>query len=138
MSTKVSVILFDLNKENSNGRCYNMESVKKAFEEFAKKSKESGMLGELCPSRQNLYVNLGNVSHRVEKFDFEDGKVNCDIEILDTANGKIVQDIINAGTIPKFEPRMVATPVYEVDENGNETNKIIGYKDHKIISVDIV
>lgn len=139
MSKKISVTLFDSNKENSNGRCYNMESMKKAFEEFAEKNKESGMLGELChPSEQNLYVNPGNVSHRVENFDFENGKVNCDIEILDTPNGKIVQDIINAGMNPKFEPRMVGTPVYEVDENGNKTNKIIGYKDYKIISIDII
>ena len=142
MSIVVKTTMFDFGEKNENGVCYDEKIITEAIKKYIENHKNGEMYGEMCHEGDGMdrfYVSLGNISHKIIDFDFGGGKVTCGAEILDTPKGKLAQEIMSySKKPPKFWPRVIAKPVYELDENGKETDKIIGYKDLDIISIDIV
>ena len=120
-----------------NGRTYSKEAMEKAVKEYMSRP-EHQRLGELASKDEETHINLVDVSHKVENMAFIGNKLYCEIEVLDTPKGKIAQELIKNGQNIHLAPRMTAQPIYEQDENGNPTDRIIGYDNLDIISVNIV
>ena len=133
---KVTCVMMDFGS-NENGRKYSKEAMENAVEEFMSRP-EHQRLGEISRESDEPFTSLANVSHKVENMGFEGDKLLCKIELLDTPNGKIAQEIIKNGQSLKLGPKMIVEPIYELDEEGNPTDKIIGYKNLDIISIDII
>lgn len=133
---KVTCVMMDF-ESNENGRKYSKEVMENAVKEYMSRP-EHQRLGEIFKESDEPFVSLANVSYKVENMAFEGNKLLCQVELLDTPNGKIAQDIIKNGHSIKLAPKMLARPVYELDENGNPTNKVVGYDKIDIISIDIV
>lgn len=141
MGMKVTTVLYDFGLKNGKGSVINGDVMKEAVEKYIEKHNGSSVIyGETNPSDYPMAVSLGSISHKADlrELDFSDDKISCDIEINDTPNGKIVQELVNLGNKPTFAPRMVGEYIYETDEEGNRTEKIIGIKDPMLISIDII
>lgn len=141
MTKKINAIVLEFDNRIKNGRIYySKDVIEEAVKNF-NKDKNNTRLGKIASS-QSINdldpVDFSQATHKIDRLEFDGDKLVCDAEILDTPNGKAVQEVFNAGFNPKFAPRMIGEPIYELDENGNPTNKIVGYKNVKIISVDIV
>lgn len=124
-------------ESNENGIKYSKEVMENAVKEYMSRP-EHQRLGEISRESDEPFISLANVSHKVENMGFEGNKLLCQVELLDTPNGKIAQDIIKNGHSIKLAPKMLARPIYELDEDGNPTDKIIGYDNLDIISINIV
>lgn len=133
---KVTCLIKDFGNPE-NGRTYTKEAMEKAVKEYMSRP-EHQRLGEFAPKGEETYINLVDVSHKIENMAFIGNKLYCEIEVLDTPGGKEAQELIKSGLPLRLAPRMTAQPIYELDENGNPTNKIIGYDNLDIISVNIV
>lgn len=116
---------------------YSKEAMEKAVKEYMSRP-DNRRLGEISRDDNETYVSLAHVTHRVENMDFMGNKLYCEIELLDTPEGKMMQEIVKNGHDLKLTPRVMGNPVYELDENGNPTNKVVGYDKIDIISIDIV
>lgn len=135
---KVTCLIKDFGNPG-NGRVYTKEAMEMAVKEYLSREDKTRRLGEMDPRPdEDPWVHLSNVSHMIEDVRFEGDKLYGDIELLDTPNGKMAQELLKNGLPIHLAPRMTAQPIYEIDEEGNETNKIIGYKDLSIISMDIM
>lgn len=133
---KVTCLMKDFSNPE-NGRTYTKEAMEKAVKEYMSRP-EHQRLGEFAPKGEETHINLVDVSHKIENMAFIGNKLYCEIEVLDTPGGKEAQELIKSGQTLRLAPRMTAQPIYELDENGNPTNKIIGYDNLDIISVNIV
>ena len=133
---KVTCLLKDFSIPEE-GRLYTKEVMEKAVKEYMNRP-EHQRLGELAPTHDDPHINLINVSHKIENLGFVGNKLYCEIEIQDTPEGKIAQELVKNGQELHLAPRMTARPIYELDEDGNPTDKIISYDDLDIISVNIV
>lgn len=123
------------NFDSNNGMKISKDVFQKAIDEYNKKEQKLGEMG----IKTETQITLGSVSHTIEKLEIEGDDVVCKANLLDTDNGKIAQNLTNAGYPLKMEPRVVAEPIYETNENGEpDYSKIIGYENPEIISVDIV
>lgn len=79
---------------SDNKHIYPKEVIKKAIDEFNSKYSEENPC--LCDNEQLTHTNLNKVSHSLSclKMDKDDNVV-ANITILDTPEGKIIQDMIN-------------------------------------------
>lgn len=133
---KVTCLLKDFGTSES-GRIYSKEVMEKAVKDYMSMPKHK-RLGELSPKGDEMNINLSNVSHKIENMAFIGNKLYCEVELLDTPCGKEAQELIKNDLPLHLSPRMIAQPIYELDEDGNPTNKIIGYDNLDIISVNII
>lgn len=133
---KVTCLLKDFSNPET-GRVYSKEAMEKAVKEYMSRP-EHQRLGEISRDNGETFVSLAHVTHRVENMAFMGNKLYCEIELLDTPEGKMMQEIVKNGHDLKLTPRAMGNPVYELDENGNPTNKVVGYDKIDIISIDIV
>ena len=99
--------LLPLNQLNGNGRIYqDNENLRESIADFNKRVNDTGVAyGELgYPDTFETY--LSNVSHMVKNVRIEDDKVVGDITLINTYNGKTLQELFkydNHGIV--FRPR---------------------------------
>lgn len=82
---------------NENGRRYPRRVLEKAIEEFKKRIKEGRAVGTLEHPLDGI-TRLDHVSHKIVGIELkEDGKVVGEFEVLDTAKGKDLKALLEAG-----------------------------------------
>ena len=96
-STKIKGIFMQAETKNRNGRVYPMEVLGKEVgrynKELVEKKRAFGELGH----PDGPTVNLDRVSHLIEELYPEGKNIIGKAKILDTPNGKIVKELLNAG-----------------------------------------
>lgn len=99
----------------------NIDSQKfeKALDEYKNSHMMLGSLDDA--SSNNLYVTLKDVACKYNDFDFENGNLVSDVDVLDKPNGKLVQSLLDNGFNFDLKPRMTK------DLDGN----------YNIISIDL-
>lgn len=102
---KIKCKLFE-NNISQSGRKFDPESLKKAIDGYLTNTDNHMRLVELGKKNgmEDLSLKLTNVCGKVVSLDHKDGCVNTEIEILETPNGKIVQDFLSAGNTVKAYP----------------------------------
>ena len=126
-----------LNIPTPSGRVYAKAGMEKAVKDYLDSHKGKPMLGELNPDHKHssFITRLFNVSHQITKLEVKDSSLLCQVLLLDTPVGKIVQDIYNETNMLRFEPR--ATFHYEdvMQEDGTVKREM---RIDDLISIDIV
>ena len=96
-SYKIKGIFMQAEQKNRNGRVYPMpilqKEVKRYNKEFVQKNRAFGELGH----PDGPTVNLDKVSHMMESLESDGNNFVGQAKVLDTPNGKIVQELIKAG-----------------------------------------
>lgn len=129
---------FDFNNAPS-GRVYDKEALTNAVNDYVNRHAEKNdlMLGEIYHDRtfDDNAIHLKDVSHKLKTIINDNGTVSIEAELLDTPMGKVVQQMLDAGTSVSIHPRMIGHSDDVIDEEGN----VIGIKTviDKIISWDI-
>ena len=109
-----------VNVRNSNGHIYKAEAIQDALEEYKKKvdaGEAFGILGDATEPDRNFRNNIGEISHKVTevKLDESTNTVFGKIELLDTPNWKIAQELVNNMGEIDVAPSMLVEP----NENGD-------------------
>jgi hypothetical protein len=81
MLKEETVVIFELNKPNLNGRIYTTECMAKAIDELDGKPL-NGCIGMVMGD-----LNLKEISHQISDLRIEDDKVIGNLHILDTPKG---------------------------------------------------
>lgn len=84
---QLGVTVLRMDESNRNGRIYSTEVVEGMLKNIA----GSKMLGTFGMDG----VNLENVSHEASNLRIEDGELRCDIKVLDTPMGLVLQTMLN-------------------------------------------
>ena len=120
-STKIKGIFMQAETKNRNGRVYPMEVLGKEVgrynKELVEKKRAFGELGH----PDGPTVNLDRVSHLIEELYPEGKNIIGKAKILDTPNGKIVKELLNAGAKLGVSSRGMGT--LEKRENANYVGK---------------
>lgn len=88
----------ECNVPNKNGRIYTIDMMKESVKKYLKRCKPFDIfLGELSHNSTSItdfsfYVDLRNVSHRIDNLYFENDCLYMDGIILNTICGKMVQE----------------------------------------------
>jgi len=94
---KIQGVFMQAETKNRNGRIYPLgvweKDVKRYNKELVKKKRAFGELGH----PDGPTVNLDRVSHLIEELMPEGNNIIGKAKILDTPNGKIVKELLNAG-----------------------------------------
>jgi hypothetical protein len=85
-------------EENNNGRIYDENEYLPHLEYLQEKIAQKRLLGEL-DHPEKFDVSLKNISHVIEKLDYDKDKRNLKIKVrlLDTPAGKIAKSLVEAG-----------------------------------------
>ena len=85
-------------EENNNGRIYDENEYLPHLEYLQEKIAQKRLLGEL-DHPEKFDVSLKNISHVIEKLDYDKAKRNLKIKVrlLDTPAGKIAKSLVEAG-----------------------------------------
>ena len=90
-------IFMQAEKKNGNGRIYPKHVLEKAVNQINEKiEKGFNVLGEL-EHPETLSINLNNVSHVIEKLEWQGNNVIGRAKILDTPKGEIVKALLKEG-----------------------------------------
>ena len=120
-STKIKGIFMQAETKNRNGRVYPMEVLGKEVgrynKELVEKKRAFGELGH----PDGPTVNLDRVSDLIEELYPEGKNIIGKAKILDTPNGKIVKELLNAGAKLGVSSRGMGT--LEKRENANYVGK---------------
>jgi len=120
-STKIKGIFMQAETKNRNGRIYPMEvlgkEVNRYNKELVEKKRAFGELGH----PDGPTVNLDRVSHLIEELVPEGKNIIGKAKILDTPNGKIVKELLNAGAKLGVSSRGMGT--LEKRDNANYVGK---------------
>ena len=94
---KIQGVFMQAETKNRNGRIYPAEvlqkEVKRYSKELVEKKRAFGELGH----PEGPTVNLDRVSHIIEELKPDGNNIIGKAKILDTPNGKIVKELLNAG-----------------------------------------
>lgn len=95
------------NKPNKNGRIYSSHCFNLDDPIIQERLKTGTLFGELgFPEYDRVETtDLTKVSHRVVNLYKKEDGLYADIEILETPNGKVLEDIINKGNQVSFRTR---------------------------------
>ena len=94
---KIKGVFMQAETKNRNGRVYPLDVLQKEVKRYTKELVENKRaFGELGHP-DGPTVNLDRVSHIIEELYPEGNNIIGKAKILDTPNGKIVQELINAG-----------------------------------------
>lgn len=116
--------------KNGNGRIYPKAVLTEAVENINTKMKKGyTVLGEL-EHPEALTVNLNNVSHVIESFEWKGNDVIGRAKILDTPKGEIVKALLKAGIKLGVSSRGSGSTIHE-----NNTTIVESFN---LITVDIV
>lgn len=104
---------------NSNGHIYKAEAIQYALEEYKKKvdaGEAFGILGDAREPERSFNNDIEEISHIITdvSLDASTGNIFGKIELLDTPNGRIAKDMINAMGEIDVAPSMLVEP----NENG--------------------
>ena len=105
---------------NSNGHIYKAEAIQDALEEYKKKVDAGEAFGILSNAREperSFNNDIGEISHMITdvSLDASTGNIFGKIELLDTPNGRIAKEMINAMGEIDVAPSMLVEP----NENGD-------------------
>ena len=105
---------------NSNGHIYKAEAIQDALEEYKKKvdaGEAFGILGDAREPERSFNNDIGEISHMITdvSLDASTGNIFGKIELLDTPNGRIAKEMINAMGEIDVAPSMLVEP----NENGD-------------------
>ena len=89
-------LIQEAEKQNGNKRRYPYEYLKREVDRIQDILKERRLTGELDHPHDEV-VQLKNASHLMTEVWMEGNQVYGKVEILPTPNGKILQDLVNAG-----------------------------------------
>ncbi len=126
----VEGIYAQANQPNRNKRIYSREVMETALEPFQVMIAEKRALGELGHP-QGPVINLDRVSHLITKLEWSGNDVVGKSKILDTPNGKIVQNFIDEGIKIGMSTRAMGS--VKLIEGLNHVQK-----DMKLATIDIV
>ncbi len=116
--------------KNGNGRIYPKSVLTEAVDKINSKMKKGyTVLGEL-EHPEALTVNLNNVSHVIESFEWKDNDVIGRAKILDTPKGEIVKALLKAGIKLGVSSRGSGSTIHE--------NNATIVESFNLITVDIV
>lgn len=90
MKTVIADVLF-INYMNLNKRIYTKNTCQKIIDDF---NKQNSVFGEIEPD--NTDISLANVSHLVEKLWIENNILKAEIKILNTPQGKILEQLVDS------------------------------------------
>ena len=94
---KIKGVFMQAETKNRNGRVYPLDVLQKEVARYNKELVESNRaFGELGHP-EGPTVNLDRVSHMIEELVPEGNNIIGKAKILDTPNGKIVKELLNAG-----------------------------------------
>lgn len=96
--------------DNAKGFKYNKETITEALNKYVENCDCSGITyGQIYHSDYSLYTPLSKASHIIDinSLKVTDEGVYCDIEPLNTPDGKILQGLLNEGINPKFAIRAI-------------------------------
>ena len=94
---KIKGVFMQAETKNRNGRVYPLDVLQKEVARYNKELVESKRaFGELGHP-EGPTVNLDRVSHMIEELEPEGNNIIGKAKILDTPNGKIVKELLNAG-----------------------------------------
>lgn len=96
------------------GMRINKDAFRKSIEHYKENSIHEVKLGELSHDSTQMHTSLTKVSHTVERVEQYDDGLGVEMKVLDTPNGKLIQQIINNDYKIEVHPRCYG----EVDENG--------------------
>ena len=104
---------------NSNGHIYKAEAIQDALEEYKKKvdaGEAFSILGDAREPERSFNNDIGEISHMITdvSLDASSGNIFGKIELLDTPNGRIAKELINAMGEIDVAPSMLVEP----NENG--------------------
>ena len=118
---KIQGVFMQAETKNRNGRVYPFgvleKEVKRYNKELVEKKRAFGELGH----PDGPTVNLDRVSHLIEELYPEGKNIIGKAKILDTPNGKIVKELLNAGAKLGVSSRGMGT--LEKRENANYVGK---------------
>ena len=85
---------------NANGRIYDPEAMKAAFDDYKKKvdaGEAFGIIGDAERSTDTFDTKLSEISHRVTEINYDEltGKVFGKIQLYDTPRGNIAQKLVD-------------------------------------------
>ena len=115
---------------NQNGRIYPRSILEREIVNYQKFIRERRALGE-CDHPDSSVVELKNVSHLVTSARVEGDDVVGTIEILNTPNGNILKNLIEAGVTLGISSRGVGS-------TRSEGNSQIVQEDFQLICFDMV
>lgn len=106
--------IVDFSVPAPSGRIYSKEVMEKAIKEYNEKPKPKfgEFIGEV--THPEPYLDLTNVSHRVNDVHINGDKVVADIDILDNDNGKIVKKLL------ELDQPLYLNPVFMVDDKDSD------------------
>ena len=94
---KIKGVFMQAETKNRNGRVYPLDVLQKEVDRYNKELVETKRaFGELGHP-EGPTVNLDRVSHMIEELVPEGNNIIGKAKILDTPNGKIVKELLNAG-----------------------------------------
>ncbi len=94
---KIKGVFMQAETKNRNGRVYPLDVLQKEVTRYSKELVENKRaFGELGHP-EGPTVNLDRVSHLIEELYAEGNNIIGKAKILDTPNGKIVKELLNAG-----------------------------------------
>lgn len=97
---------------NSNGRLYNSSAFATAFEEYKKKvdaGEAYGRIMDIEHPERSFENNISDISHRVTevRWNTENGEITGKLELLDTPNGKLLQEFVKQTGSLYISPSMI-------------------------------
>ena len=107
--------IIKFNNPNKNGRIYSSDCFNLADPIIQERLKTGTLFGELGFPENRLETDLTKVSHRVVNLYKKEDGLYADIEILETPNGKLLEDIINKGNQVSFRTRGSGDLIYRED-----------------------
>ena len=118
---KIQGVFMQAETKNRNGRVYPLDVLQKEVTRYSKelveKKRAFGELGH----PEGPTVNLDRVSHLIEELVPEGNNIIGKAKILDTPNGKIVKELLNAGAKLGVSSRGMGT--LEKRDNANYVGK---------------
>jgi len=106
--------IVDFTMPSPSGRMYSKEAMEKAIKEYNEMTNPK--FGEFIDevTHPKPYLDLINVSHRINEVHIEGDKVVADIDILDTEKGRMVKKLL------KLNQSLYLNPIFSVDENNSD------------------
>lgn len=109
--TTQEVLILDV--PNLNNRVYPEDVIKRAIEQW----QDETMIGQIgMPAGPTMVVDYDNVSHQITNLRIENGSLIADITVLDTPNGRLLQDLLTTGACMDFRTAGIGHVV--IDDNG--------------------
>lgn len=96
--------------DNAKGFKYDKEIITEALNKYVENCDGSGIIyGQINPSDYSLHTPISKASHKIDinSFNVTDEGVYCDIEPLNTPDGKMLQEVLDEGINPKFAIRAI-------------------------------